>query len=350
MRANLFQCKVVTAVVIAVSFLLVSPLNADCPHCYMLAKVQLRMKSGEERTGFMPIYGWYHAGSRINENVDLKGILTVEDQDTLYFVEKYYSFGDAGSMVAEEDIEEIRWGTIGHMVFLKWHRNFGGAGPLHSLPQKTIQRLKNAEIMQVERIIESCSDEIFVNLNPDISKKEFQLLIRFCPSNEHRARIDEFGRLSWLMQYPQYYERTHNTMLTKETVVDSIQISLDYARKQLEELSEPFSNTFIRDYLTQIKIKYEKRIDFYGAILAFLNDGSETRINEFVSAQIHDDELKLKIETFVDHSRSRELEANDIKHIWDLVSGMLSLNGKTKVSFNEVLKETDIIVYRWSWD
>ncbi len=92
-------------------------LYSDCPHCYTVAKVKLIMKNGNERSGYIPIYGKYGGRDKIVKEVDLKDILSLSKQDSIYFVKIYYTFERIGSMFAEEDIEKIIWDSIEHIFF-----------------------------------------------------------------------------------------------------------------------------------------------------------------------------------------------------------------------------------------
>ena len=245
-------------VIILLLFILTIPfcLYADCPHCYTVAKVKLIMKNGNERFGYIPIYVRYGDRDEIVKDVDLKDYLSLTKQDSIHFVKTYYTFERIGSMFAEEDIEKIIWDSIEHIFFLSWERDFTGACELDKLPLETIQKLKNEKILHVERVIESTYDVIFINQNPDVSEKEFNLLIKYSPTE---VTIEEFYSLYHLIVFPQNFQVRYGKPLPLDTVTNSLLKSIEYVKKQIENLSDSYTNPHIRNYLLQIKSKYEIR-------------------------------------------------------------------------------------------
>ncbi len=204
----------------------------------------------------------------------------------------------------------------------------------------------NGKILCVERVTESTYDAIFINQNPDVSEKEFNLLIKYSPT---RLINDELYPLYSLIVFQNFRER-YGVSLPLDTVVNSLLKSIEYVEKQIENLSNSYTNPNIRNYLLQIKSKYEKRLKLYKATISYLKDDDIKGIKDFADNEIHDKETKERIYSVIKKSTNKETRLSNAKKFLDRLYMGLCFTDDDKSSFNEALEKNGIIVFIHSWD
>lgn len=312
-------------------------------HLFTVAKVKLIMQNGNERLGYIPIYGTYRYKKDFVEGVNLKEIILTSKHTSFAFVETCYFFEGIGNMVAEEDIENIAWDSTKNIFLLSWRKDFSGSGEFDKLPYEAIQKLINQKIFHIERVEGSVCDYIYINQNPRLTANEFKLLVKYSPIEIRRDEIDYFYDL---IVYPQNYKVRRGKPLPLDTALNAMLISKEYAESELKNLSQPFTNLYIRRYFLQMKSKYDKRLKIYKAIISYLKDAETKEIINFANNEIDDIETKNRILKKLNEEEDRLIMT---KELLKLLFNLLSLANENKL-FDEVLEKNDIILFVHSWD
>jgi hypothetical protein len=314
---------------------------ADCDHCYIFCEVKLVTKDDDERIGYMPIYRGYTHNDTIDTwdelkaGADLRKFLLPPIKN-ITFVETYYSFEKIGSLVAEEEIEQIEWDSIRQLTFRSNDGIIGGAGPLPNLPLRSINKLKNNTILNVEIVDDgSTADIIYVNLNPNYSAEEFKLITQY---SLDASNGDEFYSLYNLVRRSQdsrnQYRKTHPL----DRIVNYLGKSIDRVEGRIENILQ--KETTKMKFLTQLNSLYEKRLKAYKAIESFIKDGDLKGVKEFADKEISDKKTREKLYAVI--NRSDEDKLSTLKEILESIKYLLL--------YGNFLENNDIIVYSFSWD
>lgn len=336
------QCMAVTAV-----FSLAAASWADCPHCYGMANVKLVTKDGMERTGFMPIYGsqqYPEDGSEepdIKAGVDLFRALSWTDWETLPL---YTAFHKTLGVFPEP--EEIALDHVEKIEFISWE-DFAGAGRPPSVPPVQFRKLQEQRIYGVETIPLTVSDLEYVNLDPAISKKEFELLIRWEPSANHGYvfLIDSFWGA------PNYPDLTDTGLLEA------------WIRKEEEGMGELLrcgSNAQIQHAFLLMKGKREQRLKACEALRSLLHGGDIKTFEEFAGRDGNAAILAAALKSLW-QAVGRYGRASSWPEQWREAEQVLGINLQDSFHstdlqdmnpylFDRIISSHDIVSWEYSWD
>ncbi|PIV52998.1 MAG: hypothetical protein COS17_06260 [Elusimicrobia bacterium CG02_land_8_20_14_3_00_37_13] len=325
----------------------------DCPHCYTMAKVEIRFKDGNNKIGYAPIYGsdsvttsdTKEGGS---QKLDIKDELIVSrgDKGSIIFVKDIYSFKNIGNMVIKEDMEKIPLDETEKITLISWVR-FSGAGEVSNLPKNTIKKLK-AGSYETITIHDSCEDTIYINLNPNISKDEFNAVIKYSPHfRSEFVYMENFNKMYYdLMNYDK-------KNITKENMFNSIQGLAESEEKKVQMIPITTTSTpkGIAVYLTNIRDKYLKRLHFYRATILYLRSNEKGDLVEFIDIRIEDKELQKKLQELLKSFNDNKDILSNIKNFTGPLYKELEFNYKYyHESFNSLLNNNDIVIFIDQWD
>jgi len=322
-------------------------LFADCPHCYTVAKVKI-VRAGEgDLTGYIPIYSSESSGKKFLKGRELKNDLSKDEfRKKIIFTAKYYSFKKIGTFVAEEDIGEIKSENIKSIVFIKWIKNFNGAGSFSSLPERKITLLESAKSMQTIRHSHSVSDTVFINPDYKIPAKEFKLFTDYEPEKEG---VDELYELYDILLYPENYKRRHKKYPSTDFIADLLEKAGKMATGHVEKLSFRCKNRKVESYLSLQKQKYLKRSYFYSAVLEYLQNPDSQKLRSFIKTRIENDDIRKKSVTVMDRDDKISDRVVKIKEIVKILYHELTLKNEEKL-FHRVADETGIVIIIQVWD
>ncbi|RKZ23323.1 hypothetical protein DRQ16_01480 [bacterium] len=317
-----------------------------CPHCFRVARVKLIEKNGDERTGYIPVY--YENISpenerRLSTGDDLKKVLSPLPA-AVYFVEKYFSFKEIGNVVIKEDVEKISMEDIEKIIFIRWEK-FWGAIHMPYLPREEMMKLRRKKILHVEKVSGQTVDYYLINLNPEIPEEEFKLFVKYSP-----IEIQDFLRVVYhLTRLSPRRRARKDTTIDMERLKGTIQKALSYIDEGIKELSIPWKNKYIGEYLDSIRHTFQKRREFYSALLSYIESKNTEPLETFINKEIKSDTIKKDIMREINETKEKGTgEVKIIRKIMQIFYKRLSLPDDSV--FQKTMKESEIILLIRPWD
>lgn len=331
-------------VIVGLIFLLISKnLEADCPHCYMLANVKLIMKDGSVRIGYSPLFYGSVDHNIVKERINLKKIFR-PDIKSIEFAEKYYLFKGIGYIFAKEEVKTINVDQIEQLIFLKWIREVQGASALDTIPKETVHKLHKNKILNVTTLTANCSDTVYININPNLSAEEFDFLFKHEPYGWRRDEFNEF--YEFIMNKLDWGKGIDGVSIPMDTLISIIREKIDIVNEQVSILpTKSFENKWINEYLLYFRKIYEKRLRFYDAIISYIKYYDTKKLKEFVDTQIEDKNIKRQMyESIKNKDTSIQL-----KKIIQPLRVEMSFYSAHRM-FKKAVEENGIIEFTQTWD
>ncbi len=280
--------------------------NADCPHCFTFAHVNLDFGNGKKNDGYMPIYGWdidYKYIENLSENQDIKPIYTPgSNRDSFFFVEKYYNIDKVGIVIIDDEVQRIQSKKCKKIIFKNWI-NYSQAGEPSTITRKIYNKLINKPILGVAY---GHDDWIghgrqYINQDNRIDLPSLEFLANFYPPSKHSifnvfskdfikiydnksTRIRKSRLQAGLSNLKLYFEQTQFETKNDEVnyyriyVLDKLKAKMKCFQAAIEILSqkpEQEIKLLLKDYKIPFDITNIKNSRFkYLDILIMLNDYS----------------------------------------------------------------------------
>ncbi|MBT7470333.1 MAG: hypothetical protein HN692_08030 [Candidatus Cloacimonetes bacterium] len=319
---------------------------ADCPHCYTVAKIELTLrKNGEIKKGYIPIhdgaltYGSPYRHKPIPKE-NLTNRLTNHAQGiSIDFAENYYYVDKIGFLVAEEEVQKIQKKSVEKIIFIEWVEQFSGAIAFDTIPLKNIKKLQKHTIYHVERVSESCHDNIFVNLNPDISEKELKLFIKYL--TEYNGYRNDMGLIYKLFNNEQSYRTNFPNNL-----IDAFQTTISNLEKKVEAVSSP--EIKMKDLFNEIRVFEEKKIKLCNVLIDYLEINKIIpEIPKLIEIESQKDYYYKNTFNIIEDDIIRQ-QKNHIRRYLDLFEQFFLK--KNAHLLQEAFNRSDIIPLTRSWD
>jgi len=336
-------------------------LRADCPHCYIAAEVKLSLRDGEIKKGFIPIYGYY-LNYGIEENLsagdEIKKNLSKEVKE-ITFVPELYEFPKIGMVACKEDIQKIPINDIDKILFKSWERKRQGAGKIANLPRKDILNLKNKKILNIEVITESCYDVFYINQNPEISEREFKLLINYDPK-KIKNQFDDIYRN---VMYRKREKAKFDAPLSTNKILESMKSDKKQLKRELELFKSSPKNKYLAQYFDYITEVYNRKILFYTTIIDYIENKDRNILADLADKELKEDSLKISLREVIyktnekgnisekkleGFDNDKEISYNIRKFFW-ILRNWLSLNDAERL-YEEAINKNEIIIYVFTWD
>ncbi len=345
--------------------ILSNSLFADCPHCYTAAEVKVIFKDGEVMNVIIPIFGrdFEENESKIKKGIDLK-TLFVRDLTSITYVDSFRFIPKIGRLAIREEIKTLPMEKINQIIFLSWDK-MTGAMRFPNLPKETVDRLKSKKILGDITITDGVSDIIYINQDPGISEKEFNLFFRYAPDRQ----FDKYWKIRKKIraELGSIKEETKEVDLLENAKNFIIELR-DSLQKEIETLSISCSNEGIRNYLNFVSNQRETHIKFLNSIIVYLESGDIEIIKSFANNDIDDEKTKQHMNKIIE-SYINDIEKSSKRTLFQKKKGIkddikiraeitqksiASLNEyfswKNYALFDKALEKTDFIAIEYSWD
>jgi len=331
-------------------------LYADCEHCYSIAKVKLLFKNEETKEGYIQIFGGY-LDWRVRDNItagdEIKKNLS-KDVKEITFVPELYELPEIRMVACKEEIQNFTVSEIDKIIFQSWER-VGGAGEISNLPRKDILNLKNKEILNIKVSRGSVCDVFYINQNPEISEKDFNLLLQ--------GRRNEFPVIFRKVIYKNKEKIKPEEPLNTYKLLKVVKDDKKQIERYLKSFNSPPKNKYLAQYFDYLTEVYNRRILFYTYIIYYLENKDRNILVYFVNKELKEDSLKSPLreelyrkdekenipeKKFGNFDNDTEIAYNIRKFFWILHNWLL-LNDAEKL-YEEAIKQNEIIIYEWSFD
>ncbi len=317
---------------------------ANGSHLYQVAHVNIIMKNGEQKNGYIPIYSGYFDRRTDYDSLAAKDFIEVfEDHvEKIVFAKNCYDFPGIGSMVATEEIDTFQLSNLQQVIFISWVPNFGGAFEITNIQQRNIEKLQMMSHKNI-RVVDSgfLTDFVFVNLNPQISNTELDLIVKYT-AYLNSDLYYSFPIGSSEMGDDSSYIKNVERIIEKESNI---------MNNEIDYLSQYDGSSEIKDVINFVKTEYKRRIKLNDAFISFIESGDKKEILECLKDEINDEKLRKDISAVLNDFCNKDSIATTVKEIAWLVNKFILSNYHSYfTSYESIINEKDVILIRFRWD
>lgn len=313
-------------------------------HLYSVAHVNLIMSDGEQKNGYIQIYYYY-----IDWEIEYGSLAAVDlievfadHVEKIIFAENYYYFPGIGSMVATEEIDTFLLSDFKKVIFISWIPDFGGAFEIVNIPRKCINKIQSTDPIEVRSVTHGLTDYVFVNLNPNISEEDLNLVVKYA------GYIN--NDLFYL--FPSDRSKKYDDVSYVKRIEKRMQKKSKKLTNQIEYLLETTEKGEMVDIVNFVISEYRRRVALNDAVLSLIEDEDEKEILLFVKDEVKDKDLKNSMNSVIAGLYDKnESVAAVLSELSSLLNELMYSSYDAYASdYVSMLSENDVILITVKWD